>query len=151
MSNQMPIEEIVEILLVEDSLPDIELTKQVLLAGRVANHLHVVRDGEQALAFLRRQKNFADAPRPDLILLDLNLPRKSGHEVLREIKADGDLKPIPVVVLTTSASETDIVKAYTEQANSYLTKPVDFHQFAEVINGIAEYWFVLVKLPPRLE
>jgi CheY-like chemotaxis protein len=139
----------VEILLVEDNEPDIALTREGLRKARLANHLHVVRDGEEAIAFLRRQPPFAESPRPDLILLDLNLPRKDGREVLAEIKNDVELKSIPVVVLTTSAADRDVVAAYSSHANSYMVKPVDFHQFADVVAGIGNYWFALVKLPPN--
>lgn len=149
MSNAITAEDVVQILLVEDSEPDIELTKQGLRKGHIANHLHVVRDGEEAMAFLRRQGQFANVPRPDLILLDLNLPRRDGREVLADIKSDDHLKFIPVVVLTTSAADRDVVEAYMNHANSYMIKPVDFHQFVEVVSSITNYWFTLVKLPPH--
>jgi two-component system, chemotaxis family, response regulator Rcp1 len=139
----------VEILLVEDSLADIELTKLGLREGKIANHLSIVRDGDEAIAFLRREGCYADAPRPDLILLDLNLPGKDGREVLAEIKADADLKKIPVVILTTSHAEEDVIRAYGLHANAYMTKPVGFEGFVAVVKGIGDYWFTLVRLPPR--
>jgi two-component system, chemotaxis family, response regulator Rcp1 len=139
----------VEILLVEDSLADIELTKLGLRAGKIANHLSIIRDGDEAIAFLRREGCYADAPRPDLILLDLNLPGKDGREVLAEIKADADLKKIPVVILTTSHAEEDVIRAYGLHANAYMTKPVGFEGFVAVVKGIGDYWFTLVRLPPR--
>jgi CheY-like chemotaxis protein len=134
-----------EILLVEDNQADIELTKQGL--GQLANCLHVVHDGEEAMAFLRREGQFASAPRPDLVLLDLNLPRKDGREVLVDIKSDPERKTIPVVVLTTSDSERDILHAYRNHVNAYITKPVDFHKFVDVIEQLTNFWFVLVTLP----
>jgi len=141
--------ELIEILLVEDRESDIELTRQGLEEARFANQLHVVRDGVKAMAFLRREGAFADAPRPDLILLDLNLPRKDGRELLAEIKAHEQLRMIPVVILTTSEADRDIISTYKNHANSYMTKPVDFNEFIEVVRGITDYWFVLVKLPPK--
>lgn len=135
-----------EILLVEDNEADIELTRQGM--GPLANGMHVVHDGEEAMAFLRRQGPFASRPRPDLILLDLNLPRKDGREVLAEMKADPALKLIPVVVLTTSDSEKDVLHAYAHHVNAYITKPVDFHKFVDVIQKLTNYWFLLVTLPP---
>jgi CheY-like chemotaxis protein len=143
------LEKLGEILLVEDSEPDIELTKEGLAKGHLANHLHVVHDGEEAMAFLRREGKFASAPRPDLILLDLNLPRKDGREVLVEMKNDENLKSIPVVVLTTSDSEQDVLYAYTHHVNTYITKPVDFHKFVDVVCKLTNYWFALVTLPPQ--
>jgi CheY-like chemotaxis protein len=141
--------DLIDILLVEDREADIELTRMGLAEGRIANALHVVRDGVEALAYLRRQGRYAEAKRPDLILLDLNLPRMDGREVLTAIKADPDLKLVPVVVLTTSEADRDVVEAYTRHANAYMIKPVDFDQLVKVIRGITEYWFALVKLPPR--
>jgi CheY-like chemotaxis protein len=146
--NSKPAEGMVEILLIEDSEPDVELTKQGLVKGHLSNRLHVAYDGEEAMAFLRRQGKFARAPRPDLILLDLNLPRKDGREVLTEIKNDAELKLIPVVVLTTSDAEEDVVAAYARHVNAYMNKPVDFHKFVDVVKELTNYWFVLVKLPP---
>ncbi len=139
----------VEILLIEDSLADIELTKLGLHEGKIANHLSVIRDGDEAMAFLCREGCHADAPRPDLILLDLNLPGKDGREVLAEIKADAELRKIPVVILTTSQAEEDVVRAYGLHANAYMTKPVGFEGFVAVVRGISNYWFTLVRLPPR--
>ena len=139
----------IEILLVEDSPADVELTKLGFLEGKIANNLNVTINGDQAMAFLRRSGAYTDAPRPDLILLDLNLPGKDGREVLEEIKADDSLKQIPVVILTTSHADEDIVRAYGLHANAYMTKPVDFAGFVAVVKGITDYWFTLVKLPPR--
>ncbi len=139
----------IEILLVEDSPSDTELTVEALANGKICNHLSMVEDGVEAMEFLRCQGKFADAPRPDLILLDLNLPRKDGREVLAELKADADLKTIPVVVLTTSAAERDVLGAYALHANCYITKPVDFKQFLEVIKVIENFWLSIVTLPPQ--
>jgi len=137
----------VDILLVEDSPTDVLLAQEALEHAKVLNKLHVVSDGVEALDFLRRRGQFADAVRPDLILLDLNLPRKDGREVLQEIKSDEDLKRIPVVVLTTSKAEEDILRAYGLHANCYVSKPVDFEQFAYVVRAIETFWFSVVSLP----
>jgi len=137
----------VEILLVEDSPSDTELTVEALNEAKVRNHLSIVEDGVQALDFLRRKGDYAQAPRPDLIMLDLNLPRKDGREVLAEIKSDDDLKMIPVVVLTTSRAEQDVLQAYKHHANCYITKPVDFGQFINVVRSIESFWLMLVILP----
>jgi len=137
----------VEVLLVEDNPGDVRLTLEALKEGKVNNHLSVVEDGVEALAFLRREGKYADASRPDLILLDLNLPKKDGREVLAEIKTDEDLKRIPVVVLTTSKAEEDILKTYNLHANCYITKPVDFDQFVIVVRLVEDFWFTIVKLP----
>jgi CheY-like chemotaxis protein len=137
----------VEILLVEDSASDADLTEEALSEGKVLNHLHWVQDGVEALAFLHRQGKYSDAPRPDLILLDLNLPKKDGREVLAQIKADPNLKLIPVVILTTSAAERDILRTYELNANCYVTKPIDLEQFISVVKLIEEFWLALVKLP----
>ncbi len=137
---------LVRILLVEDNPGDVRLVQEALKDGKMCNHLSVVRDGEAALAFLRRQGPYADEPRPDLILLDLNLPKKDGREVLQEIKNEEVLKRIPVVILTTSAAEKDILKAYDLHANCYITKPVDFDQFITVVKSIEDFWFSIVKL-----
>ncbi len=137
----------VEVLLVEDNPGDVRLTLEALKDGKVNNHLSVVEDGVEALAFLRREGKYADASRPDLILLDLNLPKKDGREVFAEIKTDEDLKRIPVVVLTTSKAEEDILKTYNLHANCYITKPVDFDQFVIVVRLIEDFWFTIVKLP----
>jgi len=139
----------VEILLVEDSPSDTELTVEALKEAKIRNHLSHVEDGVQALEFLRRQGPFTDAPRPDLIMLDLNLPRKDGREVLAEIKSDKDLKSIPVVVLTTSRAEQDILRAYQLNANCYITKPVDFEQFLALVRSIESFWLFIVTLPPK--
>ena len=139
----------IEILLVEDSPTDVLLAQEALEQGKVLNNLHVVSDGVEALSFLRREGAFGDAVVPDLILLDLNLPRKDGREVLEEIKKDEKLKRIPVVVLTTSRAEEDILKAYGLHANCYITKPVDFAQFVDVIKTIETFWFTVVSLPTR--
>ncbi|HEV3238413.1 MAG TPA: response regulator [Gemmataceae bacterium] len=137
----------VEILQVEDSPTDVLLTKEALEYSKVVNNLHTVPDGVEALAFLRREGKHKDAPRPGLILLDLNLPKKDGREVLAEIKSDEKLKRIPVVVLTTSKSGVDILKAYGLHANCYIVKPVDFEKFAEVVRTIENFWFSMVTLP----
>jgi CheY-like chemotaxis protein len=137
----------IDILLVEDSPSDTDLTVEALGVGKVANRLSIVEDGVQAMEFLRRQGRFANAPRPDLILLDLNLPRKDGREVLAEVKADPSLRHIPIIVLTTSQAEQDVLRAYSLHANCYVTKPVDFRQFIEVIRSIENFWLTIVKLP----
>jgi CheY-like chemotaxis protein len=137
----------VEILLVEDSPGDVRLTKEALREAKVRNKLHVVNDGVEALAFLRRQGKYDAAPRPDVILLDLNLPRKDGREVLAEIKDDDDLRRIPVVILTTSQDDRDILRAYDLHANCYITKPVDLDQFIAVIQSIESFWLTIVTLP----
>ena len=137
----------IEILLVEDSPSDIDLTREALEDTRVANNLSVVTDGVEALAFLRREGRYAEAPHPDLILLDLNLPKKDGREVLAEIKADPNLRRIPVVVMTSSDDEKDILAAYNLHVNCYVTKPVDLDQFIGVVKSIEHFWFSIVKLP----
>lgn len=137
----------VEILLVEDNPGDVRLTIEALKDGKVHNHLSIASDGVEAMEFLRRQGRYASAPRPDLILLDLNLPRKDGREVLCEIKSDPGLRSIPVVVLTTSQAEEDIIRAYDHNANCYITKPVDFDQFMKVVKSIEDFWLTVVKLP----
>jgi chemotaxis family two-component system response regulator Rcp1 len=137
----------IEILLVEDNLGDVRLTIETLKGAKVVNHLNVASDGIEALAILRRQGQYVSAARPDLILLDLNLPKKDGREVLAEIKADDDLKRIPVVVLTTSQAEEDILKSYNLHANCYVTKPMDLEQFITVVKSIEDFWFTVVKLP----
>jgi CheY-like chemotaxis protein len=139
----------IEVLLVEDNPGDVRLTREALKEGKVHNHLSVAADGVEALAFLRRQGRYADAPRPDLILLDLNLPKKDGREVLEEIKSDPALRTIPVVILTTSEAERDIARAYDLHANCYITKPVDLDQFITVVKSIEDFWFTIVKLPPE--
>jgi CheY-like chemotaxis protein len=139
----------VEILLVEDNPGDVRLTREALREGKVRNNLSVAADGVEAIAYLRKEGEHADAVRPDLILLDLNLPRKDGREVLQEIKADPALRNIPVVVLTSSQAEEDIVRAYDLHANCYVTKPVDLDQFIRVVESIEDFWFTIVKLPPE--
>ncbi|HSD57300.1 MAG TPA: response regulator [Methanotrichaceae archaeon] len=141
----------IEILLVEDNPGDVRLTKEALKEGKVANKINVVMDGIEAMAFLHREGKYANAPKPDLILLDLNLPKKNGREVLSEIKMDPHLKCIPVVVLTSSQAEKDIVMTYNLHANCYITKPVDFGQFIDVVKSIENFWFNVVKLPPKEE
>jgi chemotaxis family two-component system response regulator Rcp1 len=139
----------IEILLVEDNPGDVRLTREALRDGKIVNSLHVAEDGVDALAFLRREGKHRNAVRPELILLDLNLPKKDGREVLAEIKADEDLKRIPVVVLTSSQAEQDIVKSYSLHANCYVTKPVDLDQFITVVKSIEHFWLKVVKLPPE--
>jgi CheY-like chemotaxis protein len=139
----------IQILLVEDDPGDVLITREAFAENKVQNQLSVVSDGEAAMAFLRREEGFADAPRPDLILLDLNLPRKAGHEVLAEIKSDADLQRIPVVVLTTSDAEEDILRSYDLHANAYVTKPVDFDCFLNVVRQIDEFFVTVVRLPSR--
>jgi len=138
----------IEILLVEDSPDDICLTVDALQEGRVRNNISVVEDGVAAMAFLRHEGRYSASPRPDLILLDLNLPRKNGREVLAEIKQDANLRRIPVVVMTTSDDEKDILAAYDLHVNCYVTKPVDLDQFIRVVKSIEHFWFSIVKLPP---
>lgn len=139
----------VEILLVEDNPADVRLTRLALEDGKVRNNLNVAEDGAEALDYLYRKGRFGGAPRPDLILLDLNLPRKDGREVLTVIKADNDLRRIPVVVLTTSKADQDILSSYNLNANCYVTKPFDLEQFIKVIKAIEEFWLTVVKLPPK--
>ena len=138
----------VEILLVEDNPGDVRLTREALKETKLQNHLSVVLDGESALAFLKKEGKYADAPRPDLILLDLNLPKKGGREVLAEIKSIPALMRIPVAVLTMSDSEEDIVKSYDLHANCYIRKPLDIGQFLTVVRCVEDFWFTIVKLPP---
>jgi two-component system, chemotaxis family, response regulator Rcp1 len=137
----------IEILLVEDSPGDVRLTQEALRDAKVQNTLHVASDGMEAASFLWREGKHANAPRPDLILLDLNLPKKSGREILEEIKLDPNLKSIPVVILTTSAAEEDILRSYQLHANCYITKPVDLDQFLKVVKIIDNFWLAIVKLP----
>ncbi|GAA1680642.1 response regulator [Nonomuraea maheshkhaliensis] len=138
----------IEVLLVEDDQGDILLTREAFDLNKVRNRLNVVNDGEQAMAYLRREGEFAGAPRPDLVLLDLNLPRMSGLEVLGEVKADAELRTIPVVILTTSEAEEDILRSYRLHANAYVAKPVDFEQFIRVVRQIDNFFVTVVKLPP---
>ena len=139
----------IEVLLVEDDPGDVLMTQEAFEEHKVRNKLNVVSDGEEALAYLRREGPHADAPRPDLILLDLNLPRVDGRQVLQAIKEDPDLRRIPVVVLTTSGADEDILRSYSLHANAYVTKPVDFDSFIAVVRQIDEFFVSVVKLPPR--
>lgn len=141
--------QMIEILLVEDNPGDVRLTQEALKEAKVSNRMNVVVDGEEALQYVRRQGRFNDAVRPDLILLDLNLPKKDGREVLTEIKSDPQLRSIPIVVLTTSNAELDIMRAYDLHANCYITKPVDLDQFLHVVREIESFWLTLVMLPTR--
>ncbi|HWI04784.1 MAG TPA: response regulator [Acidimicrobiales bacterium] len=143
MSGPLPI----QILLVEDSPGDVSLTRHALKQAKVANELNVVADGEEAMAYLRQEAPYEEATRPELVLLDLNLPRKDGREVLAEMKQDADLSTIPVVVLTTSSDETDVLKAYQLHANSYVTKPVELDKFLEAVRSIEGFWLSIVRLP----
>ncbi len=142
-------EELIEILLVEDNEPDVDLTIEALRDSKLRNRMHVARDGIEALGFLRKEGKNAGAPRPHLVLLDLNMPRMDGRETLAEIKKDPDLQSIPVVVLTTSKSEEDIARSYKLQCNCYVTKPVDLQQFMEVVRAIENFWLCIVQLPPK--
>jgi chemotaxis family two-component system response regulator Rcp1 len=137
------------ILLVEDNPGDVRLTVEAFKEAKVHNSLYVARDGDEAMAFLRGEGEFADAPRPDVVLLDLNLPRKDGREVLAEMKANEALRRIPVVILTTSEAEQDILVTYNLHANCYITKPVDLDQFIRVVRAIEDFWLCIVKLPPK--
>jgi two-component system, chemotaxis family, response regulator Rcp1 len=139
----------IHILMVEDNPDDIELTMEALKDAKVGNILRIVKDGEEALAYLRGKDPFQGSSRPDLILLDLNMPKKDGREVLKEIKSDPSLRRIPVVILTTSQAEEDILNTYDLHANCYITKPVDFGQFLKVVRSIEDFWLTVVKLPPR--
>jgi len=139
----------VEILLVEDNPGDIRLTKEAMKEAKIINNLNVVEDGVEALAFLRKKEKFKDVNRPDIILLDLNLPKKNGREVLAEIKQDINLKQIPVVILTVSKAEEDVIRSYELHANCFITKPVDMDQFIKVVKSLENFWFSIVKLPPN--
>ena len=141
----------IEVLLIEDSPGDVRLTKEALKEGKILNNLHVVNDGVEAMIFLKKEEKYQSSPTPDLILLDLNMPKKDGREVLAEIKADTKLKSIPVVILTTSSAEEDILKSYDLHANCYITKPVDLDQFIKVIKSINDFWLNIVKLPPNIK
>ena len=138
---------LVEILLVEDNPGDVRLTQEVFKEAKIVNHLNVVGDGVGAMAFLRREGGYADVVRPDIVLLDLNLPRKSGREILEEIKGDPELRNIPIVVLTTSRAEQDVLDAYEHHANCYITKPVDLEQFIDIVRSISQFWLSIVELP----
>ena len=148
MSNHQLVKSI-NILLVEDNPGDADLAREALENSKMNNHLQVVDDGEKAMAFLRREGAYTDAPRPDLILLDLNLPKKDGRQVLAEIKTDEGLKRIPVVNLTTSRAEEDVLKTYDLHANCYITKPIDLNQFLHVVRSIEDFWLSIVVLPPK--
>ena len=147
MMNKKELHRQIEILLVEDNPGDVRLTQEAFKAGKVHNTLHVVWDGEEAMAFLNREGDYIGAPRPDIILLDLNLPKKDGREVLKEIKSNENLKNIPVVILTTSSAEEDILKSYNLHANCYITKPVDLDKFITIVQYIEDFWLTIVKLP----
>ncbi|WP_049896995.1 response regulator [Natrialba chahannaoensis] len=138
-----------QILLVEDNPGDVRLTKEAFKQGRIENDLHVVSDGTEALEFLHQRNDYEDVPRPDLILLDLNLPRTDGEEVLEELKGDSELRSIPVIVLTSSRAEEDVAKSYELHANAYLTKPVDPDEFIETVRAFEKFWFSVVRLPPE--
>lgn len=140
----------IEILLVEDNPGDARLTREALSMSKVRNNLHRASDGEEAMRFLRHEGAFGGVPTPDLILLDLNLPRRDGREVLEDIKSDPQLKHIPVVILTSSQAEEDILRSYRLHANCFITKPVDLEQLTKVVQGIEQFWFTLVKLPPEV-
>jgi CheY-like chemotaxis protein len=140
---------VAKILLVEDNPGDVGLVQEALKENKLCNELHIAEDGVEAMAFLRREAQYSNAPRPDLILLDLNLPKKDGRAVLAEIKTDNELKRIPVVVLTTSREDQDILRAYDLNANCYVTKPVDLDQFIHVVRSIDNFWFSIVALPPE--
>ncbi|WP_341327438.1 response regulator [Methylotuvimicrobium sp. KM2] len=149
----MSLEEIgraAEFLLVEDNPGDVRLTREALTESKVKNNLNVVGDGEEAMAFLKRQGKYAEAPRPDVILLDLNLPKKNGREVLEEIKADPSLKRIPVVIITSSEAEQDVLRTYDLHVNCYVNKPVDLEQFIKVVQSIETFWLTIVKLPSEI-
>lgn len=139
----------IEILLVEDNPGDVRLTQEALTENKIRNNLYVAKDGVEAMEFLRNLNGHADAPRPDLILLDLNLPKKDGREVLAEIKTDEKLRSIPVVILTTSDAEDDVAKAYHQYANCYVRKPIDLNRFIEIVKIIENFWLSIVELPPR--
>jgi len=139
----------IEILLVEDNPGDVRLTREVLRESKVRSTLHVVEDGMKAMAYLYRESEYADAVRPDIVLLDLNLPKKDGREVLIGIKTDEDLKRIPVVILTTSEDERDILEAYNNHVNCYVTKPLDMDQFTKIVRSIEDFWLTIAKLPPN--
>ena len=141
----------INILLVEDNPADARLIKEVFKDTKIKNNLYVVKDGVDAMAFLNQEDQYADIPRPDVILLDLNLPRKDGREVLKELKEDNALKRVPIVILTTSNAKEDIIRTYNNHANCYITKPVDFDKFLKVINSIEDFWLTVVKLPSNLD
>jgi two-component system, chemotaxis family, response regulator Rcp1 len=140
---------VADILIVEDNPGDARLIREVLNSNKIFTSLHIVKDGVEAMEFLRNEGKFKSAPKPDLIILDLNLPRKDGREVLSEIKSDPDLKHIPTVIMTISQAEEDILKSYNLHANCYITKPIDLNQFIKVVKSIEDFWFTIVKLPPK--
>ena len=140
---------LVEILLVEDNPGDVRLTQEAFKEAKILNHLSVVGDGVDAMAFLRREGGYADVVRPDIVLLDLNLPRRSGRDVLEEIKGDPALRNIPIVVLTTSRAEQDVLNAYEHHANCYITKPVGLEQFVDIVRSISQFWLSIVELPAK--
>ena len=142
-------ERMIDILMVEDSESDLKLAQIALRNARLLNQLNFVQDGVEAMRYLRREGGYGDAPRPDIILLDLNLPKKNGHEVLAEIRADDGLRSIPVVVLTTSDSDHDVLKSYELSANCFITKPVDMGKFMEVVRSLEHFWVKIVRLPPK--
>jgi CheY-like chemotaxis protein len=139
----------IEILIVEDNEGDVGLIEEVFEEAKIKNNIHVAEDGEEAVLYLRGKGKFSGSPRPEIIILDLNLPNKDGREILKEIKEDENLKNIPVVVLTTSGAEKDIIRAYELHANAYVTKPIDFDQFINVIGSIVNFWLEIVKLPSK--
>ena len=139
----------IEILLAEDNPGDVKLTRKALDQGDLLNNLHVVNDGVEAMKFLRSEGDYADTPMPDLLLLDLNMPKKDGRQVMQDMDADPQLRRIPVVVLTSSEAEEDVVRSYELSANAYLTKPVDFDGFVDIINRLENFWFEIVKMPPK--
>ncbi|MGM0592878.1 MAG: response regulator [Halobacteriota archaeon] len=151
MSDQSSLGSPADILLVEDNPGDVRLTREAFKEGQIHNTLHVTTDGTEALDFLHQRGDYADAPFPDIVLLDLNLPRKDGDEVLKEIRADPRLKYLPVIILTSSSAEEDIIKSYELQANAYLTKPVDPVEFIEVVKSFQQFWLSVVRLPPCSE
>jgi two-component system, chemotaxis family, response regulator Rcp1 len=140
---------IADILIVEDNPGDARLIKEVLNSNKIYTSLHMVKDGVEAMEFLRNEGKYSSVPKPDLIILDLNLPRKDGREVLSEIKSDTELKHIPIVIMTISQAEEDILKSYNLHANCYITKPIDLNQFIKVVKSIEDFWFTIVKLPPK--
>lgn len=145
----MNVKKVIDVLLVEDDPGDVELTREGLATGKVLVNLHTVDDGFKALSYLRREGPYADVSRPDIILLDLNLPKMDGRETLKEIKADEHLRSIPVVVLTTSEADTDILKCYDLGASCYISKPVGFDAFLKVVRSMEDFWFTVVKMPPK--
>ncbi|MBP9691966.1 MAG: response regulator [Alphaproteobacteria bacterium] len=139
----------INILLAEDNPADVRLTQEAFKDGKISNNLYVVKDGIEAMAFLRKEDKYEKMPYPDLFLLDLNMPRMDGREVLKEVKSDPKLKQIPIIILTTSEAESDVIKSYELHANCYITKPVDFEKFITVVKQIEEFWFSIVRLPPQ--